>query len=763
MAEKKVKEPVEEDSNLGNVKPVEDAKVGGEKNNVVELINRLNLRELTSYESAYWRESQLRPYNPDDLVQRRMDYSIYEAMALDDQINICLKLKKDLVMGAGYEFVCEDEAESDIAMKEALEVAFDEDIETDFEQSLEEILSAYEMGFSLSEIVWKVNDAGHYVPKSIKTRHPSSWLLHTDAQGNVIRYEQRDQKTSYAVPPNALIHYIHNSNYGNPYGRSDLRAAYNAWFIKQELIKYYAIFFEKYASPTAVGKYKSNMPPAAVDALFEALKKLQSRSAMTIPDSVELDFLQSSSNGDVYVKGVHLFNMIIGRALFIPDLLGFQGGETGGGSQALGKEQMLVFFKHIDKLKRQAEKLVNRRLVKPFVLNNYGPQEKYPKFRFKELSDEKAIELAKVWLEAVKGRLYKPSDEEIDHFRSLMRMPQGEIERYEDTAQEGFEESDDDGNLDANGKPKDDSKKAEGDDKPDPKSKDEPEKKGEEKNTKNFSKVFDETPGSYSKKVNFKLAKNSMVQTLSKVMNECQPLIRELYDDLFRQIRDKKILAAQDIEKISDLKLKNLSKIKKVLKSQLANLNKDGKKQAASELLSGAQYASPLPSDEFMNFLEQELFTYVGDWEYTIKKQTRIALIEAIKDGKSLTSVLDVLDDEGVALSEESLERYARTKSTEVYNRGRQEFFESTGVVSAYQFSAVIDDRVSDVCEGLHGKIFDAGKEPIPPLHFNCRSILIPITKYEEYKPDKTVEVDGKNVNIDTFIDDNKGKGFSRQ
>lgn len=40
----------------------------------------------------------------------------------------------------------------------------------------------------------------------------------------------------------------------------------------------------------------------------------------------------------------------------------------------------------------------------------------------------------------------------------------------------------------------------------------------------------------------------------------------------------------------------------------------------------------------------------------------------------------------------------------------------------------------------------------------NCRSVLIPITKYEEFEPSETV---GK-TDIQDFIEENKGDGFSK-
>ncbi len=41
----------------------------------------------------------------------------------------------------------------------------------------------------------------------------------------------------------------------------------------------------------------------------------------------------------------------------------------------------------------------------------------------------------------------------------------------------------------------------------------------------------------------------------------------------------------------------------------------------------------------------------------------------------------------------------------------------------------------------------------------NCRSTLIPITKYEEFKPTESI----KGVSPDKFIEENKGAGFSNK
>ena len=43
-------------------------------------------------------------------------------------------------------------------------------------------------------------------------------------------------------------------------------------------------------------------------------------------------------------------------------------------------------------------------------------------------------------------------------------------------------------------------------------------------------------------------------------------------------------------------------------------------------------------------------------------------------------------------------------------------------------------------------------------MHFNCRSVLVPITNFEEWEAD--TKVGSKNIN--EFIEENKGKGFAR-
>jgi SPP1 gp7 family putative phage head morphogenesis protein len=42
-------------------------------------------------------------------------------------------------------------------------------------------------------------------------------------------------------------------------------------------------------------------------------------------------------------------------------------------------------------------------------------------------------------------------------------------------------------------------------------------------------------------------------------------------------------------------------------------------------------------------------------------------------------------------------------------------------------YVAVLDNRTTRICRGLHARVFPTGQGPIPPLHWNCRSTRVPL------------------------------------
>lgn len=730
-------------------------KASSSDNAVVDLST--NFQENTLFRSPLVADSYRNPYPVDDLWQKFGDFSVYSKMCNDDQVSVCLRLKKDLVLGEGGHFVAEDEGQEEIVKD--LNEAFFEDYEGDFASDLEEMLTSYEYGFSITEKIFKQRDGGKLGLRFLRTRHPDSWRLHQDVRGTVKKFEQVTAEGNLDVLPKSIVHMINDPRFQNPYGNSDLRAAYNAYVAKTEIVKFLAIFLEKAASPVPVGRFDKNAPQAAVDKLFEILKRFQTKTAIVIPKDIEVEFLEAKNTGEAYVKAIHLFNMFIGRSLFIPDLVGFTGGETGGGAYALGKEQMNLFFMHIYRRRAALENIINKEFVRPQVQYNFGLIPNYPKFKFKPLDDMKAVELAKIWLDAVKSKTWQANDEEINHFRKLVKFPEGEVlipspppspfgggfgapEGEDDETSEGSEDRIEDTKKGLSRDDEDGEERTSEETKP---------------SKSNFAKAYKFPEGDYHKKVNFKAIETKLNDYDQSVVNDVRPVIAKMLRDLLDQVERKKILTTQNVERIDTLELKYKKELKQILKASFVGIYQDAQSQAAGEILKSDFAKKAVASQKFLDVIEAETFNFVGDYEYGILKKTRTELIAAIKDGRTLSSVADILDRDLKKLSQVQIERFARTKHTEVLNTARVEFFQDSGVVAGYQYSAILDDVTTDICGALNGKKFTAGDEPIPPLHFNCRSLLIPITKYEEFKPTESIrgESPGK------FIEDNKGEGFA--
>jgi SPP1 gp7 family putative phage head morphogenesis protein len=727
------------------------------------LVSRLyfGTAEQTVQESAYHPDSYNKPDNPDELVQKDTSYKIYEEMLVDDQVSVTLQLKKDLVLNSGWNIHGDDGQEEIV---DDLKTALCVDTPIPFEEQLEEILTAYEFGFSISEKIFQLRDDGSLTLNVLKTRHPASWRIHTDEKGNVTKYEQVGTKgNSLDIKANTIIHYVNNRRFQNPYGVSDLRAAFSAWFVKREITKYYAIFLEKAASPIPVARYDKAAPESAVTKIFNVIKRFQQKTAIAIPKDIELEFLDSGNHGDAYIKGINMFNMFIGRALFVPDLMGLHGSQTAGGSFALGAEHFKLYAKHIAKRRSILERVINDHIIKPLVVYNFGFQENYPTFKLKEIDDSTAIEAAKLWLEAVKGGAYKPNDNEINYFRSIVKFPEGEVQHKDAMP-----------SYDPRQTPAKDEPVEEPEEPEEVEGKEEveqiepyfgPMQDKDMENMKGFKGKMSLPTGNYYKKVDFKKIGRQLDARVDAINTEAEPIIDMVFEDLYDQMAKKKIIESGDIERLDSIKLKKLKDLKQILKKNLRQQYDSSLAMAQSEIMKG-KFAKPILAQEFLDILEQENFSFIGDWEYKVRQKAKLELIAAIKDGRPLSTVIGILDDEGKKLSQDSINRYARTKTTEVMNKGRKEFFDKNETVKAYQYSALMDDRTTEICSAIDGKIFDKDEAPIPPLHFNCRSLLIPITEFEEYQIDETVETvdDEGNVveeNINDFIEENKGAGFA--
>lgn len=99
-------------------------------------------------------------------------------------------------------------------------------------------------------------------------------------------------------------------------------------------------------------------------------------------------------------------------------------------------------------------------------------------------------------------------------------------------------------------------------------------------------------------------------------------------------------------------------------------------------------------------------------------------------------------------------EGIARTAITYMANRAHMAAYqENEDVLSGVEFTATLDSRTTPICARWDGTVWalDDPRIQTPPLHFNCRSVLVPVVNWKglgiEPPPEgKRVQGDGKPV-----------------
>lgn len=113
------------------------------------------------------------------------------------------------------------------------------------------------------------------------------------------------------------------------------------------------------------------------------------------------------------------------------------------------------------------------------------------------------------------------------------------------------------------------------------------------------------------------------------------------------------------------------------------------------------------------------------------------AILEAgIKEGQSVPQIEQAIRGQFGEFSKNQSTKIARTELIRYSNQGQLDAFRASGVVMGKQWFTARDNKVDEECAALDGKIVslgssyfetDYGSGEQPPLHPNCRCVLLPV------------------------------------
>ncbi|UYW34463.1 phage head morphogenesis protein [Methylorubrum extorquens] len=81
-------------------------------------------------------------------------------------------------------------------------------------------------------------------------------------------------------------------------------------------------------------------------------------------------------------------------------------------------------------------------------------------------------------------------------------------------------------------------------------------------------------------------------------------------------------------------------------------------------------------------------------------------------------------------ISRRDAEAVVRTAVAHIANGASEATYErNADIIKGVRWVSVLDSRTTAVCRARDGKVYEPGKGPRPPAHWNCRSTTTPVTK----------------------------------
>lgn len=482
----------------------------------------------------------------------------------------------------------------------------------------------------------------------------------------------------------------------------------NSWWSKDNIIKFWNIFLERYGMPPAIGTIEGDLKNESADmeALQKILTSLQSASSIVLPDNVKLSFpdVGTGQATQSYSKAVEVHDMAMARTLLIPNLLGLSA-QGAHGSYGQSKTQFDVFLFIILKIRRGLEELLNEHLVKELVDYNYTV-ENYPKFTFEPVDRDTKVELAKLFLEAVKASAIIPDEDDENTLRKML----GWREKKVDKAQLN--------------------------------------RAHEQSTTTTYSDTgFYRKLTKYEERVNFEKVGTDLDNLELSGATELIAILDKQRDHIIDFLYSRLTSGIANTKLINTLQLKYGRDIQRMLKELYSVSFRTGEMSIVSEV--GGERSIRIPEIGVIGWLSDKSALLKGRLVSDITEKIKMTLSNGLAYKESPDDIIKKIEGiyepwvSVVSDKVKSLEVLPYRTSllvgmgvTEGYNQGRV-YISSTSAyrdrIPAYQYSAIIDDRTTPICRHLDGKIIKKDSPDfsriVPPNNYNCRSILVPVMK----------------------------------
>ncbi len=254
-----------------------------------------------------------------------------------------------------------------------------------FRGLLTDLLDALGKGYSVAEIIWQ--RGAKWWPERYEWRDPRFFTFDRESRRQLLLLDEADMANGVPLAPYKFIVHLPHLKTGIPIRGGLARVAAWSYLCKNYDIKDWLAFVEVFGMPLRVGRYGAGAGDKDINILKAAVANLGSDAAAVIPQSMQIEFIESGKKGG----GEEIFRKL---AEWLDDqvskgILG-QTASSSGTPGRLGDDKLQAEVRDDirDDDAMQLAGTINRYLVKPFIDLNHGPQENYPELTIKALEQE---------------------------------------------------------------------------------------------------------------------------------------------------------------------------------------------------------------------------------------------------------------------------------------------------------------------------------------------------------------------------------------
>jgi len=280
----------------------------------------------------------------------------------------------------------EDKKDQDIAQAVREDIAFHKDLY----DLIKNALDALGKGFSVNEIIWDTAGS-RWKPVRFLYRDPR-WFAYRREDGYAIGLRALQGEEIEQLPLYKFVVHEPLLLSGPPVRGGLAMTALFYWLVKHYDVTSWASFVDRYGFPVRIGKYGRKATKEDIDTLKRAVAAIGTDVGAVIPEGMVIEIVESkttSQNAEVYEKlaewaDKQLSKLVLGQTSTTEGTPGKLGGD---------QEQENVRQDIVRADARQLEQTLNRDLVNPYVVLNFGEQQVYPRItiRKQEAKDVKLI------------------------------------------------------------------------------------------------------------------------------------------------------------------------------------------------------------------------------------------------------------------------------------------------------------------------------------------------------------------------------------